>query len=339
MLSSHGRCRWLACSQQQHPHVCRPAFTAVLGVRARSHRTINSYFLGIISTTTDAEIQDGALHCFTVHMHGPELFGVIMINDVQSCFSLHLWPWPGQHYLHSLHLSCSSISAGAWPCLRVPDLRFFPLPFQATHVRHTAGRVLVTPICCAFHLGRHALPCVAAATVSAMARHAPTWEPPGCPPPPRSASRSLPAGGCRAGSRTSASAWLLGSWSVWLLGCVVALRCLLRRKLLGVYGFPSRAGSPRSWSLAEARLRTRIRLVVRWLMGNVCVTCPPPGVPRPTPTGVWCDVRFGGFVYSSRPQRPVVLLKQLVQPHIPSAGTAGGAYLVFSCSVGSLGPI
>ena len=30
-------------------------------------------------------------------------------------------------------------------------------------------------------------------------------------------------------------------------------------------------------------------------MGNVCVTCPPRGLPRPMPTGVWRDVRFGFF--------------------------------------------
>ena len=44
---------------------------------------------------------------------------------------------------------------------------------------------------------------------------------------------SLPPGpgGCRVGSRMSAADWLLGSWLVWLLGCVVALRCLFRRKL------------------------------------------------------------------------------------------------------------
>jgi len=32
---------------------------------------------------------------------------------------------------------------------------------------------------------------------------------------------------------------------------------------------------------------------MRWLMGRVCVTFPPPGVPRPMPRGVWRDVRSG----------------------------------------------
>ena len=32
------------------------------------------------------------------------------------------------------------------------------------------------------------------------------------------------------------------------------------------------------------------------MMGNVCVTCPPPGFPRLMPTRVWRDVRFG-FVF------------------------------------------
>ena len=70
-----------------------------------------------------------------------------------------------------------------------------------------------------------------------------------------------------------------------------------RRQLRGVFGSLRRAVSPRYWSRAEARLKTRTRLVVRLLMGTVCVTCPPPAVLRPMRTGVWRDVRFGYFLF------------------------------------------
>ena len=106
--------------------------------------------------------------------------------------------------------------------------------------------------------------------------------------------RSLPPGWSRAGSRMSASAWLMGSWWVWLLGCVVGLRCLLRRTFEGVYGFPSRAACVASVLVPSRSPAQESYAAGCALVDGECVCdLSAPRVPKQMPTGVWRDVRFG----------------------------------------------
>ena len=107
-------------------------------------------------------------------------------------------------------------------------------------------------------------------------------------------------------ARSCAYMWGLNSACIFMSGFGVKVRWQKRKYYICTAGYPiimytggiySFGRSPRYWSRAEARLRTRTRLVVRLLMGTVCVTRPPPGVLRPMPAGVWRDVRWGVFIF------------------------------------------